>query len=154
MHDAMLLTLYAHRNNPIFLPRFRLRHLHLVVPPYHPQGPRPALSLSLTRPRLFISIYFDHRIPHLYPSASSRPVTTNGPRSIFYYRSKWFRVVDVQTSWFRCWIQQLNSCDYNRKIISSFKWKMLTSSEFMNRESKWLYFSYEEKKFARLIKTI
>lgn len=48
MHDAMLLTLYAHRNNPIFLPRF---HLRLVVPPCHPRGPCLALSLS-RRPAL------------------------------------------------------------------------------------------------------
>lgn len=85
MHDAMLLTLYAHRNNPIFLPRFRLHHLRLVVSPYRPRGPRPALALSLspTRPWLFISIYFDHRIPHLYPSASSRPATTRTGLAVY-----------------------------------------------------------------------
>lgn len=58
MHDAMLLTLYAHRNNPIFLPRFRLHHLRLVVSPYRPRGPRPALALTLTLTDPPLVIYF------------------------------------------------------------------------------------------------
>lgn len=67
MHDAMLLTLYTPTETTLF-PRFLLRHLRLAVS-------EDLTDLAETRPRLFISIYFDHRSPHLYPSASSRPVT-------------------------------------------------------------------------------
>lgn len=105
------------------------------IPPPPPRSTIPPsrilLSLSPTRPRLFISIYFDHRIPHLCPLASSLPVTTSGPRSIFYYLSKWFRVA-VKVSRLRR-IRRLDTRDHNRKIIRSFKLMLAISR---TRESK------------------
>lgn len=87
MHDAMLLTLYTPTETTLF-PRFLLRHLRLVVP-------EDFADLVETRPRLFISIYFDHRSPHLYPSASSRLVTKQrisqyilSPLKIILYRHR------------------------------------------------------------------
>lgn len=73
MHDAMLLTLYAHRNNPIFLLRFPSSSCIAAAVSFRRATLEDDAPRSSIRPRLFISIYFSHRIPHLYPSASSHP---------------------------------------------------------------------------------
>jgi len=79
--------IYAHWNNPI---------PSIPPPPPPPRRSRgPRRDLVETRPRLFISIYFDHRSPHLYPSASSRLVTKQrisqyilSPLKIILYRHR------------------------------------------------------------------
>lgn len=81
MHDAMLLTLYMPTETTLF-PRFLLRHLRLrrstaPFPRTSPISPRLALGYLF----LFISTI---ESPHLYPSASSRPVIRPADLAVYF----------------------------------------------------------------------
>lgn len=87
----VLLTLYTPTwNNP---------SASIPLPPPPPPSFRRAIpedlaDLAETRPRLFISIYFEHRIPALISFGLIAPCyEASGSRSIFYHRSKWFCIV-------------------------------------------------------------
>lgn len=135
MHDAMLLTLYAHRNNPIFL----LRHCHPLPPPPSVLSTPPSRTSSI-RPRLFISIYFDHQIPHLYPSASSRPVTRQ--------RTSRYVVLLLQIILRRCRSELLGFVvvyDDWRPLDRGWKIIPLSNVDITRVKSNWLTFTFSLK---------